>query len=281
MLPPEDSYGLAKRFEFVSAEIECRNPRRVLDFGCGTGANLTLLLAKRFPHIQFVGVDSDAASITHARGTCEIRNLDFRLYPREFAFGEHFDLIVASEVLEHVEEPDAFLVQLRASLTQGGVLLVTVPNGYGPFELASLAVTLLQLSGLYALLRKLKRMLTATPSSPQAGIDTLAISPHVNFFSFGELRRLLATHGLSVVRYRARTFLCGFGFDQLLRRSGVLRWNACVADRLPPQLVSDWMFVLERHESPGETAFRRGSYARLRRRLSYYRHGQRAPTTNR
>lgn len=281
MLPPEDSYGLAKRLEFVISEIERRSPRRVLDFGCGTGANLTVRLAERFPHIQFIGVDSDETSIAHARRVCGIQNLDFRLYPREFSFGEDFDLIVASEVLEHVEEPDALLAQLRGSLTQSGALLVTVPNGYGPFELASLAETLLQLSGLYALLRKLKRILTATPSSPQIGIDTLAISPHVNFFSFGELRRLFDMCGLAIASYRARTFLCGFGFDQLLRGSGVLRWNARVADRLPPQVVSDWMFVLEGRESPSKTAFRRGHYARLRRWLSYRRYGQRVPTASR
>lgn len=281
MLPAEDSYGLAKRLDFAIAEIERRTPRRVLDFGCGTGANLTVPLAKRFPHIQFIGVDSDEASIVHARRTCGIRNLDFRLYPREFAFGEDFDLIVASEVLEHVEEPDAFLAQLRGSLTQGGALLVTIPNGYGPFELASLVATLLQLSGLYALLRKLRHILSATPTASQTGIDTLAISPHVNFFSFGELRRLFDMRGLAMARYRARTFLCGFGFDQLLRGSSALRWNARVADRLPPQVVSDWMFVLEVREPPGETSFRRGRYAHLRRWLSYRRHGQCAPTASR
>ena len=277
MLPAEDSYGLSKRLEFVSKEIESRAPSRVVDFGCGTGANLTLPLAERFPHVQFIGVDSDATSIAHARRAGGTGNLEFRLYPQEFKFEERFDLIVASEVLEHVEEPDAFLTQLRGSLAQGGVLLVTIPNGYGPFELTSLAVTLLQLSGVYTLLRKLRRLFSAASTASQAGIDTLAISPHVNFFSYGELRRLFDLHGLVMMRYRARTFLCGFGFDQLLRGSGVLRWNARIADRLPPQVVSDWMFSLKVHGPVGKTIFRRGLYARLRRWLSYRRYGQSAP----
>jgi SAM-dependent methyltransferase len=273
MLPSEDSYGLPKRFEFVVAEIDRRKPRRVLDFGCGTGANLTVLLAERYPHIQFIGVDSDEASIAHARRTCGLRNLEFRLYPREFTFDEDFDVIVASEVLEHVEEPDTFLTTLRGSLTPGGALLITVPNGYGPYELGSMAATLLQLSGLYALLRKLKQKLSRTPNLNQVQVDTLAISPHVNFFSFGELRRLFDTRGLEMVGYRSRTFLCGFGFDQLLRGTDALRWNARVADRMPPQIVSDWMFVLVPSQTPVEGRFRRGTYARLRRWLNYRRYG--------
>ena len=273
MLPTEDSYGLAKRIEFLVTEIERRNPQRVLDFGCGTGDNLTVPLAERYPHIQFIGVDSDETSIAYARRSCELGNLEFRHYPREFAFDEKFDVIVASEVLEHVDEPDIFLTTLRGSLAPGGALIVTIPNGYGPYELGSLAATLLQLSGLYALLRKLKHALFATPHPDQTQVDTLAISPHVNFFSFGELRRLFNTLGLAVVSYRSRTFLCGFGFDQLLRGAGVLRWNARVADHLPPQIVSDWMFVLVPGQAPVEGRFQRGTYARLRRWLNYRRHG--------
>lgn len=281
MLPSEDSYGLAKRLEFLLAEIERRKPRRVLDFGCGTGANLTVPLAEQFPQILFTGVDSDATSITHARDMYTIRNLEFRLYPQEFAFADDFDLIIASEVLEHVEYPDVFLDQLRGCLSRDGTLLVTIPNGYGPFELASLVEALLRITGLYPLLQKLKRVLAATPVASKAPSDTLALSPHVNFFSFNELSRLFASRGFARVRYRARTFLCGFGFDQLLRGAGLLRWNARVADRLPPQIVSDWMFVLEPREIPGQRGFRRSAYARLRRWLNHYRYRRPVPTTHR
>ena len=273
MLPTEDSYGLAKRIEFLAAEIERRNPRRVLDFGCGTGDNLTVPLARRFSHVRFVGVDSDETSIAHAQRRSQLTNLEFRHYPREFAFNEEFDIIVASEVLEHVDEPDVFLTALRESLAPGGALIVTIPNGYGPYELGALVATLLQLSGLYGLLQKLKHVIFAKPSADETQVDTLAISPHVNFFSFGELRRLFYERGLAVINYRSRTFLCGFGFDQLLRGSGVLRWNAWVADYLPPQMVSDWMFVLEPNQVHRGGHFQRGHYARLRRWLNYRRHG--------
>ena len=40
---PEDSYGRAKRFEFISAIIRDHSPRQILDIGCGTGTQLTIL----------------------------------------------------------------------------------------------------------------------------------------------------------------------------------------------------------------------------------------------
>jgi hypothetical protein len=39
--------------------------------------------------------------------------------------------------------------------------------------------------------------------------DTLAISPHVNFFSFREIIRLVNDAGLRVAQAANRTILCG------------------------------------------------------------------------
>jgi hypothetical protein len=92
------------------------------------------------------------------------------------------------------------------------------------------------------------------------------VSPHINFFSFGVIRAVIRAAGLREIAYRPRTWLCGFGFDSLLRTGALLRWNAAVADRLPPWIVSDWMFLLERGASVVPFSYTRGAYARLRRR---------------
>jgi len=281
MLPSEDSYGLSKRLRFLVAEIQNRKPGCVLDVGCGTGANLTLPLARRFPEIRFVGVDSDKNSINRARQSHQLQNVEFRVYPDEFAFIQKFDVVVASEVLEHTEEPDAFLATLRNSLTPHGALLVTVPNGYGPFELASFVEVVLHLSGLYPWIRRLGRLAKSGKPGQPAETDTLAVSPHVNFFSYGELTRLFSSQGLRLTRFRARTILCGFGFDQLIRGASLLRWNALWADRLPPQLVSDWMFVLEPETSQSGGDYKRGRYARFRRWLNYRRYDNVVPPATR
>lgn len=265
MWPAENAYGQRKRLEFCSGVIERLRPGSVLDVGCGTGTNLTRPLALRFPRVRFLGVDSDAGSIEFARQAGPLPNLE---YAGDDALDrvDGADLIVASEVLEHVENPLAFLSSLRGRLGNGGRMIVTLPNGRGPFEFASLIEVLLRLSGLFDALRRLKRSV-AGAGSPDTR-DTLAVSPHLHFFSHRALQNLFASAGLAVERYQARTFLCGFGFDYLVRGPAAVRWNAEVADRLPPGMVSAWMFVLAPAAPQAVDPYRPGPYARWRRRLN-------------
>jgi SAM-dependent methyltransferase len=211
-------------------------------------------------------MDSDEPSIAYA---ARIHSRANARYVREAdgAVPGRFDLVIASEVIEHVDDPDAFLDALTARLHPGGKVVLTLPNGYGPFELAALIESLTRATGLYGLLRGLRRRLRAAPAEA-ATTDTLAWSPHVNFFSYGLIREVIACRGYAILEYRPRTFLCGFGFDQLLRSPAIIAWNAAVADRLPPQLVSDWMFLLEPSRAPLRAAYRRGAYARARRYLN-------------
>lgn len=317
-LTRECTYGLVKRYRFVEATLAECQPECVLDVGCGTGKNLTVPLAGRFPATRFVGADPDAGSIEFARRENRRENLEFRL-TSELRPDEQFDVVIASEVVEHVEEPREFLDFLRERLKPGGRLVLTLPNGYGPFEIGAFVQNVLHLTGLLDLLRRVKSLIvgrrrdggvtgtrgrgdketgeqgekaaiavpspcplvplssSVTPAGrPQLseGHDTLAISPHLNFFSFGMIRRLIDGAGLKIERYQPRTFLCGFGFDQSLPRR-LAGFNAMIADRLPARLNSGWMFVLSRSEARGEYTYRRGPYARLRRYLNEKQFGLR------
>jgi len=270
---PEDIYGKRKRLDFVARVIPAARPVTVLDIGCGTGTHLTVPLATALPEATFVWVDADEETIAYARSNDHPANLRF-LSNADLDPEAMFDLIIASEVIEHVESPEELLLSLKRRLNAGGRIVLTVPNGYGPFEFSVLFQTLLLASGLYSLLRAANR-LRARPSPTQDARlaeplrDTLAASPHINFFSFGGIRRVFDACGLTVREFGSRTFLCGFGFDQLLRGGRFLRWNTRIADKLPPQVTSDWMFVLEPGTLPPRTTpYRRNAYARFRRRLN-------------
>src|SRR5688500_7273971 len=134
MFFPMDSYGMGKRLQFLQKTIESFQPDHVLDIGCGTGTYVSFPLAKCFPNIRFIGMDADAASIEFARSENSLPNLFF-VYPEELNQSKKFDLIIASEVIEHVECPDKFLLYLGDRLNEKGKLALTLPNGYGPFEL--------------------------------------------------------------------------------------------------------------------------------------------------
>jgi SAM-dependent methyltransferase len=262
----ENTYGAAKRLDFVASVISDCRPTHVLDMGCGTGANLTAPLALRFPEIHFVGIDSDAPSILRAnRDKCS-DNLSYLVDADVGDLGS-FDLVIASEVIEHVEDPNAFLVFIRSCLTSRGRVVLTLPNGFGPFEFSSLVETIMHLTGLYRTLQAIKRKLRGCAASATS-VDTLAVSPHINFFTYRQIRSVIAAAGLRVRDYRPRTFLCGFGFDQLMRSSSIIHWNAEVANRLPPQLNSAWMFVLEPTDGRHDCIYVRGAVARFRRWLN-------------
>lgn len=269
----ENSYGWRKRLDFVAETVDGIAASRVLDIGCGTGAGLTVPLAEACPRAEFTAVDSDARSIRWAQQAPHPANLRFcDAEPRP---GRQFDVVIASEVLEHVEDPAAFVLHLRGFLRQGGRLVITVPNGYGPFEAFALFEALLNMSGAQRILRAIKRRGAPAPDHGDEASATLAISPHVNFFSRRALMRLFEAAGLRLNRFRPTSFLCGYLVDSLIRSPRVVAWNARVADRLPPCFASDWMFELEPQElPPGAPApWRRNAWGRMRRRLNLRRWG--------
>jgi SAM-dependent methyltransferase len=250
--------------EFVARVVRAQRPARVLDVGCGTGAYLTTPLAEMFPEVTIVGIDDDRASLDHARAAPHPQNVLFG----EVAPDDAFDLVIASEVLEHVDDPPAFLAALVARVRPGGRLVVTVPNGYGPFEALALMEVLLNLSGLQRLLHLLRRHPAIAPAA-----NTLAVSPHVNFFSLRALRRLFAAAGLAVESWTPTSFLCGYGIDHIIRGPRIAAWNVRAADALPAWCASDWMFELSFATPVRGSPWRRSPWARFRRRLNLRRWG--------
>jgi SAM-dependent methyltransferase len=270
----ENSYGWRKRLDFVAETVDSVGASRVLDVGCGTGAGLTVPLAAACPRAEITAVDSDVRSIRWAQQAPHPANLRFS--ETEPPPGRQFDVVVASEVLEHVEDPAGFVLHLRGFVRRGGRLVITVPNGYGPFEAFALFEALLNMSGAQRILRAIKRRGASMPVPEDEASATLAISPHVNFFSRRALLRLFEASGLRLSRFRPTSFLCGYLVDSLIRPPRIVAWNARVADRLPPCFASDWMFELEPQELPPATPavpWRRNAWGRMRRRLNLRRWG--------
>jgi len=265
---PEDAYGRVKRVVYVDAIIARHSPRSVLDFGCGTGSQLTRPLALAHPDVSFVGVDSDEVSLNWARNEPPLGNLEY-CQMEEVAPERRFDMIIASEVIEHVERPDELLAMIYQRLTPDGRLVLTVPNGYGPFETVSFIEHVFTLIGVLPLMRKVKHAIFGKPTRNDREALTLAVSPHLNFFSLKEMRELFRNAGFEVVDLRPRTLFCGFVIEWAIR-GPLVAWNANIADRLPAWCASDWMFdCVKAKTAPVVTQpWQRGWWARFRRYLS-------------
>jgi 2-polyprenyl-3-methyl-5-hydroxy-6-metoxy-1,4-benzoquinol methylase len=279
MTMKENSYGIVKRLEFIEKAIAEYKPVKILDIGCGTGEILTVPLAKKFPALKFVGADDDLASIEFARNrNIEVENLTF-LFLDELDQSAKFEMIIASEVIEHVEKPGEFLQMLKGYLTTDGKIIMTLPNGYGPFEATSFFEALLFLSGINA--PAIYRFFTKKAETNLDKNDTevkysLAVSPHINFFSYREIRSLITGNGLDLIEYLPRTFLCGMGFDQIIKGRILNGWNCKIAEILPPQLNSGWMFIVknsEINEPEKKVEYQRNRYANLRKKINRKRWG--------
>jgi SAM-dependent methyltransferase len=97
---------------------------RVLDVGCGLGA-LAADLA-RLRDARVTGVDFDAATIEAARRRWQDPRLTFRVADARQLPGERFDVVVLSNVLEHLDDRVAFLREVTER-TGARRVLVRVP----------------------------------------------------------------------------------------------------------------------------------------------------------
>ncbi len=118
-----------KRIEVMARLIaqHCPQGGRVLDYGCGTGVLFADELAKAS---AVVGVDLvlDAAKmLVEKRQLGGVTLLKPDVAMRDVADAS-VDVIVAAEVLEHIDEPAEVLAFFKRVLKPGGCLLVSLPT---------------------------------------------------------------------------------------------------------------------------------------------------------
>jgi SAM-dependent methyltransferase len=118
---PTPSYLVKRRaiLDFI-ATLEAGT---FLEVGCGAG-DLVALLGER--GMSGLGVDIAAEALDIARTRLRSTSVSVEQRSVEEVSGE-FDLVIASEVLEHYEDDVAFLRLLRDRVREGGHLLLTVP----------------------------------------------------------------------------------------------------------------------------------------------------------
>jgi 2-polyprenyl-3-methyl-5-hydroxy-6-metoxy-1,4-benzoquinol methylase len=238
-LPQENAYGSVKRLEWIRERLD--HSRRAVELGCGTGYMLTYPL--RTWGFNVVGVDLDEPSIAYGRGVLAQAGIDPEaLQVRDLRdLDGPIDTVIASEVLEHLDdtELDAMLDLIHDRLAPDGQLLVTVPNGYGWFELEA---ALWFRTGFDALARRfpLNRMIGAYRARAVGGYEdaahpsTVADSPHKQRFTLRRIRRLLEAKGFEVRDVTGSVLFAGPFSNKLftgMRR--VMAWNARLGDRAP------------------------------------------------
>src|ERR1044071_3126948 len=105
----------------LKRELNVERPR-ILDVGCGTGANLEML--GQFGEAHGVDVSTDALAFCRARGLEHVRHGAAEKLPYEDG---SFDLATGLDVVEHLDDDVAGLSEMRRVLRPGGRVLLFVP----------------------------------------------------------------------------------------------------------------------------------------------------------
>jgi SAM-dependent methyltransferase len=101
----------------------------ILDLGCGHGQFSNYL--SKTKNVTVFGVDIDAGNIERCKRNAISTNQKFLIAEgKQLPFEDHFfDEIHAYEVLEHVDDLNSVMAELRRVLKKGGMLHISVPLG--------------------------------------------------------------------------------------------------------------------------------------------------------
>ena len=108
--------------ETICRNVKDRRPR-ILDVGCGTGANLLML--SKYGDAEGVDISEDALAFCRERGLQKVTHGAAEELPYDDGT---FDLVTALDVVEHIDDDLAGLREMRRVLRPGGHVLLFVPT---------------------------------------------------------------------------------------------------------------------------------------------------------
>ncbi len=191
----------------TQSEVQCREVelsllektpgaklRKLLDLGCGDGS-FTIKCADVLviPDKNVYGIDAVPENVAKAKQ----RGIDARCYNLnsriEFPDNQ-FDVVVASHIIEHLNNTDLFLQEIYRVLKPGGYLVIATPN------LASFQSILYLMCGKQPSIAEVSdRILVNTWSPRGKDIDRTGFA-HRRIFTKGALVEMLEYYGFRVER---------------------------------------------------------------------------------
>jgi 2-polyprenyl-3-methyl-5-hydroxy-6-metoxy-1,4-benzoquinol methylase len=166
-----------REYELIASRIASDRPSRLLDWGCGAGQMTALLRARELDVTAYDHLGSLDAPVV--RPLEHYPDVEAHLSPEPVAHpfdDDAFDAVLSCGVLEHVQDPDASLEELKRVLEPGGTIYVyKLPN---------------RTSYLEGIARTANRL--------GAGIYYHGLEPYDRIYTERSARELLERHGYSV-----------------------------------------------------------------------------------
>ena len=101
------------------------NIKNILDIGCGEGF-ITSEVAKNFPKTKITAIDPKEQYLNYAKKFNNLPNIRYEKKDLSYKFNRKFDLVIITEVLEHLPNPEESLKKTKRLSKK--FILITVPN---------------------------------------------------------------------------------------------------------------------------------------------------------
>ncbi len=215
---------------------------KVLDVGAGTG-NVTIPLGT-IDNSEILGIDIHQPTLDIAIAANTLPNVHFKFEYLQDSPLAGMEYIILTEVLEHIGPYHEILDYLGKNSDKNMKLLITVPNGRGPFEIAMQPLYLMRKMGLNNFILKVKRVLGKKEPYSQ-NYET----PHVNFFTVSRMRRELKQYGLKITEVKKAYVFAPIieTYLPFIPLKSIARIDNKLAGALPAFLASGFYFKIE-HE---------------------------------
>jgi SAM-dependent methyltransferase len=224
-------------YDTIERLRETGKQARVLDVGAGTG-NVTIPLGL-IDNSEILGIDIHQPTLDIAIAANKLDNVKFRFQYLQDCPLQGYRFIILTEVLEHIDIYPEILDYLAKNGDKDMQLMITVPNGRGPFEIAMQPLYLMRKMGLNNFILKVKRVLGKKEPYSQ-NYET----PHVNFFTVPRMKRELAPLGLEVLEVKKAYFLAPIieTYLPFIPLKTIAKIDQKLANILPTFLASGFYF---------------------------------------
>lgn len=228
-----------KKLEFIIFAIEkysvLNNKKidelEVLEVGCGEGG-ITIPLSSLGCNIR--AFDVDKKSLVNLSNQIKRRRINNIFLSEDngytFTSDKKYDIVIASEVFEHVIEPSKLASNIKKTMRKNSYIIVTTPNGYGPWEIRNRIFY-------YPIKRNnvIRKLFNKSYYVEGTGPD------HCQFFTRNRILKLFSTLGFKKISFKkSDSILAALPLGQ---KMGKL--DTKIADILPSKLASGWYFVFE------------------------------------
>ena len=196
----------------------------ILEIGCGTG-NICIPLASKGYNV--IGIDLNKNAITKAnqiKKSKKLNNVNFFVKNTSEYFCsdsiKKFD-IIASDILEHLQNPINICTSIFDNLEGGGFFIVTIPNGLGLSELL-----------INNFSKNVRKILGEVVDD---GYN------HIQRFTINKINLVLTKSGFKQIK-----FICNIDFITFfpfINRSILARIDFKISKLIPTFLANRWIFL--------------------------------------